>query len=78
MSDTSDPFDVATRIETEERERSIANARRAAELAANRPLPTECENGCGTPPRERSRYCSDECREDHSVRLMQNRRKGIR
>ena len=78
MSDFSDPSDVATRYETEAREREIARRRQLAEAAAARPLPTECENGCSEPPRERSRYCSDECREDHLERLERNRRRGIR
>lgn len=77
MSDTSDPLDVASRVEQEARERQIAVARRAA-AQPPRPLPTECDNGCGEVPRERSRYCSDACKEDHELRLQRSRRQGIR
>jgi hypothetical protein len=78
MSDFSDPSDMATFRETQDREGAIAAARRASELAAARPLPTECDNGCGEAPRERSRYCSSECREDHEARISRAKRLGVR
>lgn len=77
MSDFSDPIDVASRVEQEDRDRRIAAARRSAS-APPRPLPAECDNGCGDPPRERSRYCSAACREDHEHRLARTKRMGAR
>jgi hypothetical protein len=77
MSYYSDQLDRAARIEQEERDRSIEAARRAASAPA-RPLPTECDNGCGELPRERSRYCSSACKEDHEGRLARAKRMGLR
>jgi hypothetical protein len=75
MSDKSDTLDVASRVTEEFTERQIAAARRAANVEPA-PMPEFCLNDCGEKPRERSRYCSIDCREDHELRQRQQKRAG--
>lgn len=76
MSDFSDPSDTATKNEIEELERRIAAARGV--VAQPRPMPEFCENDCGEVPRERSRYCSEDCRCDHELRQRIEKRRVAR
>lgn len=83
---SADVSDDATDQEIQEIERRIAERRIAErrhaaaqdELARNRPLPETCANDCGDAPRERSRWCSAECRSDFDRRVGLERRAGKR
>lgn len=73
MSDEAD-F-AADRIE-KELEARRAEAQRQSALAALKPLPVYCRNGCGERARERSPYCSADCRDEAELRERQLRRSG--
>lgn len=79
---SADMLDDADELAQAERDRRIGEIRRQADrdalAARNAPLPTECQNGCGAIPAERSRWCSPDCREDEERRKGIERRAGLR
>jgi uncharacterized protein YgiB involved in biofilm formation len=73
----SDEGDLATAREEQERERFIEHARKKAQAAAG-VAAVFCVNGCGEKPRDGSRYCSSDCRDDHAERQARLKRQGAR
>jgi hypothetical protein len=71
--------DAADHTQAEIDRRVLATRRAVADAErAPAPLPETCDNGCGERPRERSRWCSVECREDGDRRKLLERRTGKR
>lgn len=72
----SDPIDQGDASRELLLEAAIAAARRPAQQQTLTPS-TECANGCGDPPRERSRYCCAACRDEDERRQQIRRRQGL-
>lgn len=71
----SDLIDDANDRAERDLQLSIERQRRATAATVLTPS-DECANDCGTAPRERSPFCSRECRDDHAAREAQLKRNG--
>lgn len=57
-------------------EKELAARIKAARSAPEPEPVTECIN-CGEPPKQRSRFCGKECRDDHEHRQLRLKRLGL-
>jgi hypothetical protein len=73
----SDPTDLATEREEEERQRFLAYQLRVSRAAASGQA-VFCVNGCGEKPAAGSRFCGSECCADFSERKERQKRLGVR